>query len=317
MRKLAIAFLLLGLSLSLMALKPKASFTVIVLGAHGGLTDGDLSAYLVSRKGSTEYLCLDAGTVLKGITESARRGAFKDVKVPKDSQLSLEGYVLQDRIKAYALSHAHLDHVQGLVIDSTDDTSKKLFGRDETIDHLRDNMFNWVLWPNFGNEGERPLNRYTYERMTTNQEYATEAGLTLRTYPLSHAGHPCSAFLVKADDSYLLYLGDTGPDSVEKSDNLQNLFKTVAPLNLKGIFLECSFPNGRKDNELFGHLTPDHMLGELRKANIRNLPVIVTHIKPSLNAKDDVEKTIARQLKAGNDLGIRFIIPHQGDRIEL
>lgn len=327
-RVLAVIAVLVGVGFMFLgtALKKSGHFTVIVLGAHGGLTDGDLSAYLVARQGTTEYLCLDAGTVLKGITEAARKKSFKDVKVPKESGLTLEGYVLQDRIKAYALSHAHLDHVQGLVIDSTDDTSKKLLALDPTIDHLRDNMFNWVLWPNFGNEGERPLNKYLYERMVPHAPYGVpNTELFVTAYPLSHSGHPCTAFLVKNQDSYLLYFGDTGPDSVEKSENIQRVWNAVAPLvkakQLRGIFLECSFPNGRKDNELFGHLTPDWMQKELAKLNalasIKGLPVIVTHVKPSLKAGDDVDKTIADELNKGNKLGVRFIMPRQGDRIEL
>jgi len=326
-RILGLAFLLLGVGFSLAGpLKQTSRFTVVVLGAHGGLTDGDLSAYLVSRQGTTEYLCLDAGTVLKGITEAARKKSFKDVRVPKDSGLTLEGYVLQDRIKAYALSHAHLDHVQGLVIDSTDDTSKKLLATDSTVDHLRDNMFNWVLWPNFGNEGERPLNKYLYERMQPRQAYPVDGtDMTVQAFPLSHSGHPCTAFLVKCQESYLLYFGDTGPDSVEKSDNILQVWSAVAPLiqqkKLRGIFLECSFPNGRKDSELFGHLTPawvHHELGRLAEVvSLKGLPVIVTHVKPSLKAGDDVDRQIERELKQGNKLGVRFIMPRQGDRFDL
>ena len=331
-RMLAIAFLLVGIGCHLFK-APQGRFTVVVLGAHGGLTDGDLSAYLVARKGTTEYLCLDAGTVLKGITEAARRGSFKDVKVPKESGLTLEGHILQDRIKAYALSHAHLDHMQGLVIDSTDDTSKQLLGLDTTIDHMRDNMFNWILWPNFGNEGERPLNKYVYERMQSDVEYPLPvSGMNVTAFKLRHSGHPCTAFLVRHQEGAVLYLGDTGPDAVEGGDNLEHVWQAVAPLvrqgKLRGLFLECSFPNGRKDNELFGHLTPAWMHAELARfaravdphnptRALRGLPVVVTHVKPSLKAGDNVDRTIEQELKKGNQLGVRFIMPRQGDRFDL
>ena len=43
------------------------------------------------------------------------------VTVPADTDQSRAGYVLTTRIKGYLISHAHLDHVAGLIIASPDD----------------------------------------------------------------------------------------------------------------------------------------------------------------------------------------------------
>ena len=68
---------------------------------------------------------------------------------------------------------------------------------------------------------------------------------------------------------HVLYLGDTGPDSVEKSNDLSELWQAIAPLikkkQLRGIFIEVSFPNEQPDSSLFGHLTPNHLMKELHK----------------------------------------------------
>ena len=51
-----------------------------------------------------------------------------------------------------SLSHAHLDHISGLILNAPDDSPKPILGLDATIDTLRDHVFNWRVWPNFGNE---------------------------------------------------------------------------------------------------------------------------------------------------------------------
>ena len=95
----------------------------------------------------------------------------------------------------------------------------------------------------------------------------------------------------------------------------------------RGVFLEVSYPEGRPDKLLFGHLTPSWMTKELRElaelvnpespgAALRNLTVVVTHIKPSLERGPTPRDQIAKQLSELNDLGVRLIVARQGQRIE-
>jgi 3',5'-cyclic-nucleotide phosphodiesterase len=308
-----------------------ASFSVVVLGCEGGLAEGNLSSYLVTTPAmGGSYVALDAGTILEGLRVAVRRKSFPDCQPPKDSQVSPEGWVLRHGIKGYLISHAHMDHVSGLVIDSTDDTSKPLVGLDSTCDYLRDHLFNWKTWPNFGNEGERPLAKYSYQRVKPNHT-GELGGLPYRVFLLSHShGYPSTAFLLGDENGALLYCGDTGPDSVEGVSRLSEMWTTVAPLirrgKLKGIFLECSFPDGRKPEELYGHLTPEWMMKELTalalkvdsenpRQALRGLKVVVTHIKPSLEGPDP-KVVIRRQLQQRNDLGIEFLYAEQGQRLE-
>jgi cAMP phosphodiesterase len=47
---------------------------------------------------------------------------------------------------------------------------------------------------------------------------------------------------------------------------------------------------------------------------LREVPVVVTSIKPSLQ-KGCMCNRIARQLQQKNDLGVRFIVPTQGESL--
>ena len=148
--------------------------------------------------------------------------------------------------------------------------------------------------------------------------------MQVTAYSLSHgANYESTAFLVNHDNKYILYLGDTGPDSIEHSSKLQSLWEHVAPLiiskKLKAILIEVSFPNEQPDRQLFGHLTPKWLREELNalskitgKSALKNFPIVVTHIKPISNN----ERKIKRQLSAANDLKLKFIYPRQGVKLK-
>jgi 3',5'-cyclic-nucleotide phosphodiesterase len=94
----------------------------------------------------------------------------------------------------------------------------------------------------------------------------------------------------------------------------------VKQKRLKAIVIESSYTSDRPDNLLFGHLTPRWLLGSLRDLDkqaggnaLKGLPVVVSHIKYSLT-KEQPQKQMLQELEAGNDLGVRFVIPEQGTR---
>mgnify|MGYP001460003564 CR=1 FL=1 len=309
-------------------------FVTIVLGATGGPREENLSAYLLAPVGSSDFIALDAGTLLTGIGRAEARGSFDDIPIAQDTQLSRAGWILQHCIRAYLLSHAHLDHVAGLVLNSQDDTNKEILGLSSTIETLRDCLFNGRVWANFSHEGQgRQIKQYQYRRLQPGQVYSISGtGLGVEAFSLSHTPHaPSTAFLVQANGLYALYFGDTQADAVGKTEELKVVWTRVAPLvrekKLRGVFLEVSFPEGRSDDMLFGHLTPSWMLKELRhlaqladpaqpEQALQGLTVVVTHIKLSLERGTMPQEQIAQQLQALNDLGVRFIIPEQGQRIE-
>src|SRR5262245_5984594 len=237
-------------------------FVTIALGTAGGLTEANLSAYLLAPAGSTEFVALDAGTLFSGLHHAARKGNLADLGVLPDSPLSVEGQALTRHVKAYLLSHAHFDHIAGLVLTAPEDTPKPILALASTIAALRDHVFNGHLWPNFGDERPGvPLTKYHFVRLHPGAEQAIAGTpLTVRPFALCPGGEPSTAFLLHANGAYALYVGDTGPDEVEHCDHLRQLWQYIAPLvrggTLRGMFLEITYPDERDVTHLYGHLTP-------------------------------------------------------------
>lgn len=297
--------------------KEKTSFSVVPLGVMGGIDEKNLSAYLIAPANTNDYICLDAGTVNAGIEKAIENKTFK-VSTSE---------VLRKYIKGYLISHAHLDHVSGLIINSPADSSKTVYATKKCMEMMENHYFNDQTWANFGDAGPGfHIKKYHFQTLDLAKEtLLTNAKMTVKAFPLSHVNpFESTAFLIKNDNNYALYLGDTGPDEVEKSNNLRDLWTAVAPLvkakQLKGIFIEVSFPNEQPDKFLFGHLTPNYLMKELHvleelsgKGSLENFKIIITHLKPP--AKNIVK--IKEQLKAQNNLGLKIIYPEQGKKLEL
>src|SRR5258705_2238714 len=184
------------------------SFTVVPLGVKGGLDESDLSAYMVAAKGTNEYICLDAGRLYSGIRKAVELGTF-----PPPASL-----VLRSIIKGYLISHPHLDHVAGLIINSPDDTSKNIYALPFCTEVLKEKYFSWKSWANFADEGEKPvLNKYHYKVLTPGVEIPMKhTSLAVTAFQLSHSNpYKSTAFLVRSPDACILYLGDTGADTTE------------------------------------------------------------------------------------------------------
>lgn len=314
MQNIVAALLLLVLSSATFAQK---GFKVVPLGVKGGTMDGNLSAYMLAPAGSDAYVCLDAGTVSNGIEKAIEKKTFN---------VNAET-VLKKYIKGYLISHPHLDHISGMVINSVDDTVKQVFAMEHCIRVMKAHYFNWQTWPNLANDGNAPaLNKYRYQQLSEGVETpVAETGMSVMAFPLSHSNpYSSTAFLIKSGEVYALYFGDTGPDEIEKTDHMQRVWAAVAPLvksgQLKGVFLEVSYPNAQPDRHLYGHLTPKWFIKELEvlaglagKEHLRGLNVVVTHIKPTGNN----EEIIRKELNTGNTLGLRLIFPEQGVKFEL
>lgn len=306
------------------------AFEILPLGVYGGLKDGNLSAYLIKGIESKNYTALDGGTLVHGLEVAVDKQSLRNKNVDD---------LLQKHIPAYLISHAHLDHVTGLVMAQPELREKQtIMAREETMQALQKNIFNWSVWGNFGDSGEIPHLNYQHYQTTPLLEWVAipDTDLHVKVFPLSHGGMASSAFLIRYKTDYALYFGDTGADRIEKSTNMENIWKEIAPLirnrQLHAIMLECSFLNSQPDDKLFGHLKPNLFMSELRhlasivdpfdsRNSLRGLPVVVTHIKPRLtdfsDTNEDTEKQIINELSQENDIGVELIKPEQGITLSL
>ncbi|MDN3549479.1 MBL fold metallo-hydrolase [Mucilaginibacter aquaedulcis] len=301
---------------ALAQLNQNAAFKLVPLGVLGGIDESNLSAYMLATASSNNFICLDAGTLHYGIEKAV---ANKTFKVTGDK-------VLRQYIKGYFISHAHLDHISGLIINSPEDSTKNIYGLQSTLETIKTHYFTWASWANFADQGETPaLKKYHYQVLTPGTQAPVEnTELKVQAFSLAHSNLTSTAFLVQSNNSYVLYLGDTGPDAVEKSNNLQNLWQYIAPLIkdhlLKAILIEVSFPNEQPDKTLFGHLTPHWLMAEMDKlasltgpAQLKGLNVVITHLKPPATSITKIKA----QLAEANKLQLNLIYPTQGKALNL
>jgi cAMP phosphodiesterase len=292
--------------------KNEHSFKVLPLGIKGGLDESNLSAYMIAPVGSENYICADAGTIRHGIDVAI---AAKAIKGSAD-------VILNNHIQGYLISHGHLDHVAGLIMNSPEDSKKNIYALPSVADVLKDKYFTWKAWGNFTTEGELPhLDKYTYVYLNPGKKIELAGtAMQVTAFPLSHGpSYESTAFLISHAKDHLLYLGDTGADQVEKSNDLQQLWTTVAPLiqkhQLKAIFIETSFFDKQPEKLLFGHLTPRLLMQEMGKLAelsgldaLKNVPIVITHMKYFAEA----EMELVAELKKDNTVGYQLVFPVQG-----
>lgn len=295
------------------------AFEVVTVGVNGGVEE-PTSAYHITARGARSGVMCDAGTLASGLDRAVRKGSYPGTHA--------RGPVM-DSIAAYLITHAHLDHVAGLVLASPDDTPKAIMGLPPVNRALADHYFNWVTWPNMGDRGAPPrIGKYQYKDLEAGGAPTPipQTGMTVTAYPLSHGGVTSTAFLLRSGEDAFLCLGDTGPDAVEHASNLAILWRAVAPLvrqgRLRGMLIEVSYPDPVPDARLYGHLTPTWLNTELQTlrgltqddARLRALPILVTHIKPS-GAPGSSRQTVKRQLEK---IGFfNFVIAEEGRRYPL
>lgn len=112
-------------------------------------------------------------------------------------------------------------------------------------------------------------------RLSPDGEYKSiTPHISVRVMPISH-GQPeglgtyeCTAFFVRHNRSHheFLFFGDVEPDRISANPRNRYIWRAAAhkiPDTLSAIFIECSYPSGRQDDLLYGHLSPEHLLEEL------------------------------------------------------
>jgi ribonuclease BN (tRNA processing enzyme) len=235
------------------AARGKVEMRIRVLGCSGGIGGGlRTTALLVD-----DDILIDAGT---GVGD-----------------LSLEALARIDHI---FVTHSHLDHVTSIpfLVDTVCWMRRSpiiVYGIKETLDILREHLFNWKLWPDFTQipDADKPFMVY---REVLVGETVELAGRRFTAIPANHTV-PAVGYAVDNGRNALIFSGDTTlNDGLWAAAN--------ATRNLKYLIIETAFSNKERDIATASkHLCPETLAEELLK--LRSSPEIyITHLKPGEGA---------------------------------
>lgn len=221
-----------------------------VLGCSGGI-GGDLR---------TTSLLLDHDTLIDAGT------GVGDLSINEMAQI--------DHI---FLTHSHMDHVASIpfLVDTVGWMRNKrpltLHATQETLQILKDHLFNWKLWPDFSQIPDAKTPMLRYEAMLLGSTAALN-GRRITSLPANHVV-PAVGYHLDSGKASLVFTGDT-----TTNDALWPMVNKIA--NLKYLIIETALSD--RDRELAvisKHLCPSLLAGELAK--LKSTPeIFITHLKP-------------------------------------
>ena len=183
------------------------------------------------------------------------------------------------------ITHSHLDHIAfiPLLLDTVMGIRAEpitLYSTKETLDILKEHIFNWKIWPDFNAipNSEQPFLRY--QEITIGQPIVL-GERTITALPVNHVV-PAVGYHIAGADHGLVYTGDTTVCGA--------LWHEVNKISrLKYLIIETAFGDEELELAVLSkHLCPSLLLQELAKLDTDNLEtgfeVYITHLKPGEEA---------------------------------
>ena len=189
------------------------------------------------------------------------------------SELSLSELSAIDHV---FVTHSHLDHIASIpmMIDSVwmmRERPVTIYGIGETLDLLKQHIFNWKIWPDFSEipNSQRPSMRYQPIELG---ETVVLNGRRITAMPANHVV-PAVGYQLDSGKASLVYTGDT-----TTSNALWKVVNTIE--NLRYLLIESAFSNNERELAVISkHLCPSLLAVELGKFK-RDAEVFITHLKP-------------------------------------
>ncbi len=175
------------------------------------------------------------------------------------------------------LTHSHLDHVTSLpfLVDTVGWMRERpvtVHALPETIEVLRQHLFNWKLWPDFAQIPDAANPWMRYEPVALGQPVDLGGGRTITPLPANHVV-PAVGYHLDSGRASLVFTGDT-----TVNDALWPCVNAID--NLRYVIIETAFRN--REHELARaskHLSPNMLAAELEKLS-RPAEIYITHLKP-------------------------------------
>lgn len=196
------------------------------------------------------------------------------------SELSLSELAAIDHI---FITHSHLDHIAciPMMIDSVwlmRDRPITIYAIDETLDILKQHIFNWKIWPDFCQipDAHNPAMRYQSIQIGKTVDLN---GRSITPIPANHVV-PAVGYHLDSGKASLVYTGDT-----TTHDALWEVVNKIE--NLRYLIIEAAFSNHEQALAVLSkHLCPDLLATEMSKFK-RQAEIFITHLKP-----DELELTM-------------------------
>jgi ribonuclease BN (tRNA processing enzyme) len=189
------------------------------------------------------------------------------------SELSLTELSMIDHI---FITHSHLDHIAciPLLVDSVGfmrDRPITLYATAETLDILKQHIFNWKIWPDFSEipNAQQPFMRYQEIKLG---EVVVLQGRKITAIPANHVV-PAVGYHLDSGAASLVFSGDT-----TTNDALWDIANKIE--NLRYLIIETAFSNSEKELAILSkHLCPCLLVEELDKFK-GDAEIFITHLKP-------------------------------------
>lgn len=174
------------------------------------------------------------------------------------------------------VTHSHMDHVTSIpfLLDTVGwmrDKPVNLYATAETMSILRTHLFNWKLWPDFGEIPSRDNPVVRYHTIAAGQTTVL-GSRRITPVPANHVV-PAVGYWVDSGTASLVFSGDT-----TTNDDLWKVANAIG--NLRYLIIETALSDGERDLAIASkHLCPSLLAEELAK--LKSSPEIyITHLKP-------------------------------------
>lgn len=174
------------------------------------------------------------------------------------------------------VTHSHMDHVTSIpfmadTVGWMRDRPMTVYATAETIDILRQHLFNWKLWPDFTQIPDARNPVLCYQSVVLG-ETVDLGGRRITPLPANHVV-PAVGYRIDSGASSLVFTGDT-----TTSNALWQEINRIG--NLRYIIIETAFCNSEKDMAIASkHLCPSMLAEELSKLALP-AEIYITHLKP-------------------------------------
>lgn len=179
------------------------------------------------------------------------------------------------------LTHCHLDHIAALplMLDAVAplrNTPVRVHGLAETLQSLKDHIFNNQIWPDFSKipSSKRPLLQYIPLEIGNTLKINNKV---IQVLPAVHIV-PATGYAIKSSNpetDYWVFSGDTTHNPA--------FWNIVNNISVGTLIIETAFSEQEKNIAVLSkHLSPSGLEEELSYIkNVNSYPIYITHTKPA------------------------------------